>query len=94
MPATISDSRLPRMLLGAWCFGGKRANGLPRHNTRRAYLNLVDKLKFDKLDCFLENNKKGKLRCIFDFIRYDPAEFQLRMDHGTCEFVKAWLNSE
>ena len=94
MPATISDSRLPRMLLGAWCFGGKRVNGRPRQNTRRAYLNLVDKLKFDKLEIFLGNNKKGELRCIFDLIRHNPAEFQLRVDQGTCAFVKAWLNSD
>ena len=46
-------------VLGAWCFGGKRVNGRPRHNTRRAYLNLVDKLKFHELDCFLANNKKA-----------------------------------
>ena len=94
MPATISDSRLPRMLLGAWCFGGKRVNGRPRHNTRRAYLNLVHKLKFDELEIFLGNNKKGELRCIFDLIRHNPAEFQLRVDQGTCAFVKAWLNSD
>ena len=56
MPATISDFRLPRMLLGAWCFGGKLVNGRPKHNTRQAYLNLVDKLKFDELEIFLGNN--------------------------------------
>ena len=92
--ATTSDSRLPRMLLGAWCPGGKRVRGRPRHNTHRAYFNLVDKLKFDELDCFLGNNRKGELRCMFDLTRHEPVEFQLRMDHGTCEFVKAWLNSE
>ena len=64
------------------------------HNTRRAYLNLVDKLKFDTLEIFLGNNKKGELRCIFDLIRHNPAEFQLRVDQGTCAFVKAWLNSD
>ena len=82
------------MLLGAWCFGGKQVSSRPRHNTRRAYLNLIDKLKFDELDCSFGNNKKGELRCIFDLIRHDPVEVQLRMDHGTCESVKAWLNSE
>ncbi len=94
MPATISDSRLPRMLLGAWCFGGKRVNGRHKQNTRRAYLNLVDKLKFETSEIFLGNNKKGELRCIFDLIRHNPAEFQLRVDQGTCAFVKAWLNSD
>ena len=29
MPATISNSRLPGMLLGAWCFGGKQENARP-----------------------------------------------------------------
>ena len=86
MPATISNSRLPHMLLGAWCFGGKRVKGRPRHTTRRVYLNF--KLKFDKLDCILGDNRKGELRCIFDLKRHDPAEFQLRMDQGTCTFLK------
>ena len=94
MPASISDSRLPRMFLSAWCSGGKRVTGRPKQNTRRAYLNLIDKLKFEKLECFLGDNKKGELRCIFDLIRHDPTEFQLRMDHGTCKLVKAWLNSD
>ena len=89
MPAAISNSRLPCMLLGAWCFGGKRVSGRPRHNTRRASLNnLVDKLKFDKLGCILGNKNKGELRCTFDLIRHDPAGFHLRMDQGTCELFK------
>ena len=94
MPATISNSRLPRRLLGAWCFGGKRAPGKPPQTTRRAYLNLVKKLKFDEGDCILGNDKKGELRCIFDLIRHDPAEFHLRVDQGICDFVKEWLTSE
>ena len=62
--------------------------------TRRAYLNLVKKLKFDEEDCILGNDKKGELRCIFDLIRHDPAEFHLRVDQGICDFVKEWLTSE
>ena len=59
MPATISNSRLPRKLLGAWCFGGKRVPGHPRQTTRRAYLNLVKTLKFDDLDCISLATKKA-----------------------------------
>ena len=94
MPATTSNSRLPRRLLGAWCFGGKRAPGKPPQTTRRAYLNLVKKLKFDEEDCILGNDKKGELRCIFDLIRHDSAEFHLRIDQGICDFVNEWLTSE
>jgi len=93
MPATISDSRLPRKLLGAWCHDGKRARGHPRQTTRRAYLNLVKKLKFDDEDGILGSDK-GELRCIFDLIRHDSAEFHLRVDQGTCDYVKEWLTSE
>ena len=58
-----------------------------------AYI-LVKKLKFDEGDCILGNDKKGELRCIFDLIRHDPAEFHLRVDQGICDFVKEWLTSE
>ena len=62
---------------------------------RRAYLNLVKKLKFDEEDCILGNDKKGELRCIFDLICHDSsAEFHLRIDQGICDFVKEWLTSE
>ena len=27
IPATLDDNRLPRKLLGAWCFGDKRRRG-------------------------------------------------------------------
>ena len=30
MPATQSDSRFPRMLVGAWIYQGKRARGRPQ----------------------------------------------------------------
>jgi len=62
MPVTISKTRLHRKLLGAWCFGGKHVPGHPRQTTRRAYLNLVKKLKFDDADCILGNDKTGELR--------------------------------
>ena len=75
MPATISNSRLPRKLLGAWCFGRKRASGKPPQTTRRAHLNLDKKLNFDEEDCILGNEKKGELRCIFDLICHDLAKF-------------------
>ena len=47
-----------------------------------------------RTDCILGNNKKGELRCIFDLIRHDSAEFQLRIDQGICDSVKEWLTSE
>ena len=58
MPANISNSRLPRKLLGAWCLRGKRIRGGPRQTTRRAYLNLAKKLKFDDEDCILGSDKR------------------------------------
>ena len=93
MPATISNSRLPRKLLGAWCYGGKRLCGGQRQTTRKAYLNLARKLKFDDEDNILGSNN-GELRCIFDLIRHDSAEFHLRVDQGICDFVKEWLTSD
>ena len=92
MPATISNSRLPRKLLGAWCLGGKRLCGGQRQTTRRAYLNLAKKLRFDKEEGIL-GSKNGELQCIFDLIRHDSAEFHLRVDQGICNFVKEWLIS-
>ena len=73
-------------------YGGKRTRGHPRQTTRRAYLNVAKKHKFDDEDCILGSDN-GELRCIFDLIRLDSAEFHLRVDQGICDLVKEWLTS-
>ena len=70
MPATESDNRLPRKLLGAWCPTGKRLRGGQLKNTRHSYLDLLNNLKFDESDPILGSNK-GELSCIFALINDD-----------------------
>ena len=57
MPATESENRLPRKLLGAWCSTGNRLRGRPQKNTRLAYPDLLNNLKFDESDPILGSNK-------------------------------------
>ena len=90
MPATESENRLPRKLLGAWCPTGKRLRGGQLKNTRHSYLDLLNNLKFDESDPILGSNK-GELSCIFALINDDNAEFNLRVDHGLHELVRDWL---
>ena len=41
MPDTFDDNRLPRKLLGAYGFGGKRGQGGQLKTLRRSYLDLL-----------------------------------------------------
>ena len=64
MPATESQNRHPRKLLGAWCPTGNRLRGRPLKNTRHSYLDLLNNLKFDESDPIL-GNSKGELSFFF-----------------------------
>ena len=44
IPATLDDNRLPRKLLGAWSFGGKRRRGGQLKTKHNSYLDLLRKL--------------------------------------------------
>ena len=77
MPATLDDNQLPRKLLGAWCFGGKRRPGVQLKTLRKSYLDLLRKLQFDtddKSDSALCGSH-GTLRNILELIRNEPVEF-------------------
>ena len=82
MPATADDNRLPRKLLGAWIFGGKRQSGGQRKTLRKSYLDLLRKLQLDSNDSALCGSK-GNLKNILELICNEPAEFNLRLDHTT-----------
>ena len=90
MPATVDDNRLPRKLLGAWILGGKRQSGGQRKTLRKSYLDLLRKLQLDRNDSALCGSK-GNLRNILELICNEPAEFNLRLDHGLNEDVREWL---
>ena len=93
MPTTLDDDQLPRKLLGAWCFGGKRRQGGQRKTSRKSYLDLLRKLQFDtndKSDSALCGSH-GTLRTILELICNAPAEFNLRLDHGLNGDVREWL---
>ena len=47
IPATESENRPPKKLLGAWCSNGNLLRGRPLKTTRHAYLDLLNNLKFD-----------------------------------------------
>ena len=55
MPATESENRLPRKLLGAWCPTGNHLPGRPLKNTRHSHLDLLNNLQFDESDPMLRN---------------------------------------
>ena len=90
MPATLDGNRLPRKLLGAWIFGGKRRSGGQRKTSRNSYLDLLHKLQLDSNDSALCGSK-GTLRNILELICNEPVEFNLRLDHGLNEDVREWL---
>ena len=92
MPATQSDNRLPRMLLGAWIFQGKRAQGGPLKSLRNSYLDLLRKLKFDKEDPVL-GSKYGELKYIIDLICNEPVEFNLRVDYGLHSDIREFFEN-
>ena len=52
MSAKESENRLPRKLLGAWCYKttGSHLCGGQRKNTCKTYLDLLNNLKFDESD--------------------------------------------
>ena len=58
MPATSDDSRLPRKLVGACCFGGKKRSGGQLKALRKSYLDLLRKLQFDHLMRLPQSFKK------------------------------------
>ena len=91
MPATQSENRFPRMLLGAWIYKGKRPKGRPLKSLRNSYWDLLKKLKFDDFDPIL-GSKIGELKDIIELIRDEPVEFNLRVDCGLhkdiCEFFE------
>ena len=92
MPATQSDNRLPRMLLGAWIFQGKRARGRPLKSLRNSYLDLLRKLKFDDEDPVL-GSKCGELQYIIDLICNEPVEFNLRVDYGLHSDIREFFEN-
>ena len=61
MPATESENRPPRKLLGAWCSTGNRLCDTPLKTTRQTYLDLLNILKFDESDPILGSNRVAKL---------------------------------
>ena len=92
MPATLDDNRLPRKLLGAWCFGGNRRPGGQLKTFRKSYLDLLRKLKFyakDKSDS-APCGSRSTLRNILELICNEPVEFNLRLDHGLNQDVREW----
>ena len=90
IPATLDDNRLPRKLLGAWCFGGKRKAGGQLKTLRTSYLDLLRKLQFDTNDSALCDSN-STLRHILKLICDEPVDFNLRLDHGLNGDVQEWL---
>ena len=77
MPATIDDNRLPRELLGAWIFGGRRKSGGQWKTLRKSYLDLLRKLQLNNNDSALRGSK-GILRNILELICNEPVEFNFK----------------
>ena len=50
MPATLDNNQMPRKLLGAWIFGGKRRSGGKPKTLFKSYLDLLRKLQLDSND--------------------------------------------
>ena len=90
MPATLDDNQLPRKLLGAWIFGGKRKPGGQRMTLHRSYLDLLRKLQLDSNDSALFGYI-GTLRNILEVICNEPVEFNLRLDHSLNGDFREWL---
>ena len=82
MRATLDDNRLPRkLLLRAWCFGGKRRLGGQLKTLLKSYLDLLRKLQFDTNGSALCGSN-GTLRNTLELICNEPVEFNFRLDHG------------
>ena len=64
----LDDNRLPRKLLGAWCFGGKRRPGGQLIPLRKFFLDLLRKLQFDTNDASdsAQCSSHGTLRNILE----------------------------
>ena len=78
-PTTLDDSRLPRKLLGAWCFGGKRRPGGQLKTLRKSYLDLLRQLQFDTNDTLSDSALCGyhnTLRNILELICNEPVRFK------------------
>ena len=90
MPATESEKRLHRKLLGAWCYKCSRLSGGQQKNTRKSYLDLLNILNFDESDPIIGSNR-GELSFIFALITGDNVEFNLRTDHRIHELVRDLL---
>ena len=97
MPATLDDNRLPRELLGAWHFGGRRHTGNKyqlKTSLRKFYLDLLRKLQFDTKDTFDSAlcGSHGTLRNILELICNEPVEFNRRLDPWSLNRdVREWL---
>ena len=74
MPATLDGNRLPRKLLGAWCFRGKRRQGGQLKTLCKSYLDLLRNLQFDTNDSDLCGSN-GTLGNILELIFNKPVEF-------------------
>ena len=90
MPATESENRLPRKLLGVWCYKCSFLSGLQQKNNRKSYLDLLNILKFDEPDPII-GSSRGELSCMFALITDDNVEFDLCADHGLQELIRDWL---
>ena len=90
IPATLDNNRLPRKLLSAWCFGGKRRSGGQLKTLCKSYLDLQRKLQFDTKDSALRGSN-STLRNILELICDEPVEFKIRLNHGLNGDVREWL---
>ena len=61
-----------------------------RKTLRKSYLDLLRKLQLDSNDSAL-CGPRGNLKNILELICNEPAEFNLRLDHGLNEDVREWL---
>ena len=82
--AKLPGNQLPRILLGAWRFGGKRRQGCQLKTLRKSYLYLLRKLQFDTHDTSDSAlcTPHDTLRNIMELICNEPVELNLRLDHG------------
>ena len=92
MSATQSNNHFPQILLGAWIFQGKRAQGRPLKSLRNSYLDLLRKLKFDDKDPII-GSKFGKLKYIIDLTCNESVEFNLRVDYGLHSDIREFFEN-
>ena len=87
MPATESENRLPRKLLGAWCYNCSRLRGGQRENICKTYLDLLNSNLMNVWDPILgTSSNHGELSCIFALITGDNVEFK------TCVLTMVSMN--